>query len=379
MYMVTEGEAASSGSGMAGKRNALKRLEARDSWLVSQLSRLPAFRSTTKGSSPAQAVFAYGMSLAIVAVAIILRFVIDRMLPPGFPYLTFFPAIILTGFFFGMRPALMNTAICSLVAWYWFIPPVESFALTGPSVTALAFFFLVIGIDLGLLQLLLSAYAAQVRAREDLTDHLQLQQLVSEEVDHRLKNLLATTSGLISLSQRHATTPQELGSQLRLRIQAMGHSITLLRGSLHGGSAEMREAILAALEPLGITQGDRLSFAGPRLNLSGATIISLSLIMHELGTNAFKYGALSQESGQIAVTWRQMGMDELEPGTDDEAMIELVWQERGGPAVSEPTKHGFGNELVRRMATSFGGDCSFDFAAEGLTVRFRMRPDSVLA
>jgi two-component sensor histidine kinase len=379
MYMVTEGEAASSGAGSAGQSGASARLVARDSWLVSLLSRLPAFRSTTRGSSPAQAAFAYGMSLLIIIVAVVVRFVIDPYLPPGFPYLTFFPAIILTGFFFGMRPALLNTVICAIVAWYWFIPPVESFALTGQAITALAFFFLVIGIDLGLLQLLLSAYAAQVRAREDLTGHLQLQQLVSEEVDHRLKNLLATTSGLISLSQRYATTPQELGSQLKLRIQAMGHSITLLRGSLHGGSADMREAILAALEPLGITQGDRLSFEGPRLNLSGATIISLSLIMHELGTNAFKYGALSQDSGQIAVTWRHMGKDELGTDSDDEAMIELVWQERGGPPVSEPTRHGFGNELVRRMATSFGGECRFDFAPEGLSVRFHMRPESVLA
>jgi two-component sensor histidine kinase len=374
-------DAVSSGSGavsgVAGKARVSERLVARDNRLVELLSGLPAFRSTTKDTSPAQTAFAYGMSLVIVAVAIALRFLVDNALPPGFPYLTFFPAVILTGFFFGMRPALMNTVICSLVAWYWFIPPVESFALTGPSITALLFFFLVIGIDLGLLQLLLSAYAAQVRAGEELSGHLQLQQLVSEEVDHRLKNLLATTSGLISLSQRHASTPQELGSQLRSRIQAMGHSITLLRGSLHGGSADMREAILAALEPLGITQGDRLSFDGPKLKLSGATIISLSLIIHELGTNAFKYGALSQETGQITVTWRYLGKQEL--GPDETEMIELVWQERGGPVVSEPTRHGFGNELVRRMASSFGGACSLDFAPEGLTVRFGMRPESVLA
>lgn len=377
--MATEGETASSLGKSAGRLSGIARIEARDTWLVALLSRLPAFRSTTKGSSPSQAAFAYGMSLLIVAIAIVLRFVIDELLPPGFPYLTFFPAIILTGFFFGMRPAILNTIICALVAWYWFIPPVESFALNGPSITALLFFFLVIGIDLGLLQLLLSAYAAQVRAREELTGHLQLQQLVSEEVDHRLKNLLATTSGLISLSQRYAATPQELGSQLRLRIQAMGHSITLLRGSLHGGSADMREAILAAVEPLGLNQGERLSFEGPRLKLSGATIISLSLIMHELGTNAFKYGALSQDAGQISVTWRMVKGEAPDGEIDADPMIELVWRERGGPPVSPPTRHGFGNELVRRMSTSFGGECSFDFAPEGLTVIFRMRPENVLA
>lgn len=365
--------------GHAERRMRAERLAERNHRLVQLLSRLPAFRSTTELPTRGELVTAYVLSLVIEAFAIAIRFAVDDFLPPGFPYLTFFPAVILTGFCFGIRPALMNAVISAAVAWYFFIGPVGTFDLTLQSITALAFFFLVIGIDLGLLQLLLAAYSTQVKVRDELARNLQLQQLVSEEVDHRMKNLLATTSGLISLSQRHATTPKELGTQLRQRIQAMGHSINLLRGSLHGGKADMREAILAALEPLGLAEGERLAFDGPPLSLNGATIISLSLICHELGTNALKYGALSVEGGRILVSWRIVPATGADEDAADE-MIELVWKEIGGPPVGSPSRQGFGTELVTRMASSFGGGPSqMDYAPDGLVVRLSMLSDSVLA
>lgn len=365
--------------GHAERRMRAERLAERNHRLVQLLSRLPAFRSTTELPTRGELVTAYVLSLVIEAFAIAIRFAVDDFLPPGFPYLTFFPSVILTGFCFGIRPALMNAVISAAVAWYFFIGPVGTFDLTLQSITALAFFFLVIGIDLGLLQLLLAAYSTQVKVRDELARNLQLQQLVSEEVDHRMKNLLATTSGLISLSQRHAATPKELGTQLRQRIQAMGHSINLLRGSLHGGKADMREAILAALEPLGLAEGERLAFDGPPLSLNGATIISLSLICHELGTNALKYGALSVEGGRILVSWRIVPATGADEDAADE-MIELVWKEIGGPPVGSPSRQGFGTELVTRMASSFGGGPSqMDYAPDGLVVRLSMLSDSVLA
>jgi two-component sensor histidine kinase len=347
--------------------------------LPSLLSRLPAFRATVERATTRERALAYACSLAIVLVAIVARFVVDPYLPPGFPYLTFFPAVVLTGFFFGIYPALMNTAISALAAWYWFILPAESFALTSQSITALCFYFLVIGIDLGLLQLLLTAYAAQVRAREELTRHLQMQQLVSTEVDHRLKNLLATIGGLVALSQRHAATPQQLGSQIRQRIQAMGHSISLLRGSPHGGSADIREVMQAATAPLGVTEGERLVFRGPRLELKGEAIVPLSLILHELATNALKYGALSGESGRIHISWRHLDTPPQERDALPPKTIEFEWREQGGPPVTAPSSHGFGTDLIQRMAGSFGGGSSLAYEPDGLVVRIEMDARGILA
>lgn len=347
--------------------------------LVNLLPRLPAFRFTLSPANRQEILVTYALSLAVEALAIVVRFLVDPYLPPGFPYLTFFPAVILTGFIFGMGPALLNAIISAVVAWYWFIPPGLSFTLNAQSATALAFFFVVVAIDLGLLRLLFTAYAQQAKAQEDLTRHLQLQQLVSEEVDHRLKNLLATTSGLISLSQRHASTPQELGTQLRQRIQAMGHSIALLRGSLHGGSATMQATILSSLEPLGITLGDRLSFKGPALELNGSSIISLSLILHELGTNAFKYGALSRESGRIRIAWQVFEQDDDNSGeAEPTRWVKLNWEERDGPPVEPPSVTGFGTELVRRLAKSYGSDCQLDYQRQGLSVTLVMLANTIL-
>ena len=353
------------------------RFAARDGRLVRLLSQLPAFRSTLKTPEPREIAIAYVASLVIEAVAVWARFAVDSYLPAGFPYLTFFPAVILTGFVFGMLPAILNACISAFVAWYFFIPPIESFGLNAQSFTALAFFFLVIAIDLGLLRLLLSAYAEQQRAKEDLTRHLQMQQLISDEVDHRLKNLLATTSGLITLSQRYATTPQELGTQLRKRIQAMGHSISLLRGSLSGETTSMRDTILSAVEPLGLTSGDRLSLEGPTLKHNACSIISLSLILHELGTNAFKYGALAQERGSIKVSWEFC--EAPKQADREERWLQLIWEEQGATGVEAPTRSGFGTDLVRRLATGFGAPCTLDYRPEGLRAVFPMRRDSVLA
>lgn len=351
----------------------------RNSGFSTFLSRLPAFRSTMHPPTRAQVALIYLVSLLVEAVAIWTRFVIDAALPPGFPYLTFFPAVILTGFIFGMGPAVLNAAISGIVALYWFIPPAQTFEITWQSATALLFFFVVVAIDLGLLKLLLRAYAEQMHAREDLIRHLQMQKLVSDEVDHRLKNLLATTSGLISLSQRHAETPQQLGNQLRQRIQSMGHSIALLRGSLHGASASMQDAILSALEPLGLNCGERLSFEGPALRINASAIISLNLIMHELGTNAFKYGALSGEGGKIRVRWTFSDKVDEAGGGDVERWLELVWEESNGPPVIAPHKAGFGTELVQRLARGYGSDCVIDYRPEGLCVTLEFKPDTVLA
>lgn len=353
------------------------RLAGRDGRLVRLLSRLPAFRSTLKKQSSREMAVAFLASLLIEAVAIWARFVVDPYLPAGFPYLTFFPAVILTGFVFGMLPAIVNACISAMVAWYWFIPPLQSFGFNSQSLVAIAFFFLVIAIDLGLLRLLLSAYAEQQRAKEDLTRHLQMQQLISDEVDHRLKNLLATTSGLITLSQRYATTPQELGTQLRKRIQAMGHSISLLRGSLSGETTSMRDTILSAVEPLGLTLGERLSLEGPALKLNASSIISLSLIMYELGTNAFKYGALAEEGGSIKVEWE---FCDPPPDADpDTVWLQLIWQEDGGATVETPSRSGFGTDLVRRLATGLGAPCELDYRPSGLRARFPLRSDSIFA
>jgi two-component sensor histidine kinase len=336
------------------------------------LLRLPAFRNVVHGNTIAGMVAGQAAAIGIAAFALLARFLLDPYLPPGFPYLTFFPAVVITGFVWGIYPAITSGILSGLAAWYWFIPPRVGFVIDSQALTALVFYLVVITIDLGLLQLALYALRSQVKAQQALSDALQLQKVVSDEVDHRLKNLLATVSGLISLSQKHAATPAELADQLRKRIVAMNNSVALLRGVVHGEQASIRAAILAALEPLGISDGQRLTLEGPNLILGANGIIPLNLILHELATNALKYGALSNQAGTVLVEWTLVPSDEGNP------LFHLVWTERLGPPTTAPSRSGFGTELLNRMSRTLGGGCSFDFDSAGLTARMTMDSERIL-
>ncbi|MDP3526530.1 MAG: HWE histidine kinase domain-containing protein [Hoeflea sp.] len=308
----------------------------------------------------------------MTALALALRFYLDPMLPPGFPYLTFFPTVVITGFVWGIYPAITAGILSGLASWYWFIQPSGSFSLDGPAATALAFYVFVITTDIGLLFLALRALGAQVRSHEALAAALQMQQLVSKEVDHRLKNLMATINSLISMLQKHASTPRELADQLRQRINALSHSIGLLRGAAEGERISLRKAVLSALEPLGLSDSDRVTLDGPEVMISSNGFVPLNLILHELGTNSLKHGAFSNQSGRLRLSWTVAVRE------DDKSILSFVWVERGGPIAPPPTRTGFGTELLNRMSLLLGGGCEFLFDADGLTAKISMESQHVL-
>jgi two-component sensor histidine kinase len=340
--------------------------------VVRVLFTLPAFRNAVHGPTPSSMLVGQVAALAMTSIALVLRFYLDPLLPPGFPYLTFFPTVVITGFVWGILPAITASVLSGLASWYWFIEPSGSFALNGPAATALVFYVFVVATDIGLLFLALRALGAQIRSRQALTTALELQKLVSQEVDHRLKNLMATINGLISMLQKHASTPKELGDQLRQRIDALSHSIALLRGAVEGERISLRKAIESALEPLGLSESDRLTIEGPDLTISPNGLIPLNLILHELGTNSVKHGAFSNQSGRLSLSW------DLVNGEDDNSMLSFVWVERAGPQVRPPERTGFGTELLDRMSRSLGGACEFVFDGEGLTARLSMQSLHVL-
>ena len=267
----------------------------------------------------------------------------------------------------------MTAGILSgLASWYWFIEPSGSFALDPRATTALVFYIFVIATDIGLLFLALKALGAQVRASEALAEALQLQQVVSKEVDHRLKNLMATVSSLISLMEKHASTPAELASQLRQRINALSGSIGLLRGAVGDERVSMRKAILAALEPLGLADPRRTTLNGPDVTISSNGLIPLNLILHELATNALKHGAFSNQSGVIKLDW------DVTPSAGGKAVLNLIWTERAGPSTAVPTRSGFGTELLKRISRSLGGGCELSYDPAGLTAKISFEPMSIL-
>ncbi|WP_207553450.1 GAF domain-containing protein [Teichococcus deserti] len=182
------------------------------------------------------------------------------------------------------------------------------------------------------------------------------QAVLNQELSHRLKNSLAMVQAIAAQTLR-GVTPRAPVEALESRIQALGaaHAVLLQQ--------DWRAARLGAVvdQVVGlIGQRERFSAAGPDVSLGPRCAQGVSLLLHELGTNALKYGALSAEGGRVALGWSLRGA-----GAETELVV--TWQESGGPRVAAPGQRGFGSMLIRRGLLGEGG-ARLDFLPEGLQV-----------
>ena len=144
----------------------------------------------------------------------------------------------------------------------------------------------------------------------------------------------------------------------RLLALSAAHNV-LTRENWEG--ADVVEVVQQAIRPYDDSQQPRLRTDGPSLRVAPNVALALALALHELATNAVKYGALSAPGGQVELSWRR-----------DDGVFELEWRERGGPPVSEPTGRGFGSRLLSQgLASELGAPAEMRFEPEGLTCRLR--------
>ncbi len=202
----------------------------------------------------------------------------------------------------------------------------------------------------------------------DISDrkrHDEQQELLLGEMDHRVKNLFAVISGIVSLSARSAPTPLEMATTIQGRIRALASSHQLVRPRRTSPIGQRFETSLAevvdtVLRPyVAGTAAARAVTDGPEIAVSGDAVTSLAMILHELATNAAKYGSLSGTTGHVHVSWRTVG-----------DMLELSWVESGGPPINgPPAREGFGSLLARRTASGqLKGSLAYDWQPTGLKV-----------
>lgn len=330
----------------------------------SLLGSLPAFASIENRLSPLGHVATYVGSLLVFVVAYAIRAWFDPVLPPGFPFLTFFPAVVLCGFAFGTRQGLLVAALSGVTAWYCFISP-GRFDLSAGTLLAMGLYIFVVTTDLLLIHLVMRAYRTETSARHEIERLADQQEVMAKELDHRLKNTFATINAIISLSLKNASSASELADRLRDRLGALGRSNLLLRGAGDGAGASLGAIAEQALEPFSIVGTQRLTMDGPMVPIDGQTLVVLSLILHELGTNAAKYGALSVPTGHVSLTW---SVAAAEP--DEQKRLEIAWRETGGPppATDKPVSGGFGSILVQRVVTSIQGQAQISFPETGALI-----------
>jgi PAS domain S-box-containing protein len=201
----------------------------------------------------------------------------------------------------------------------------------------------------------LAAAFSDVTDRKDAERH---RELLLHELDHRVKNMLAIVQAMARQSFREGSiSDARRAFEERLTALAEAHAI-LTRRSWE--AVDLGDLLASALAPFGNADEQRVTADGVALRLPARTAIAFALAVHELATNAAKYGALSNETGRIAVEWR---IDEI----DGNSRIRFSWRERGGPPVAPPMTRGFGSRMIERgLAAELRGSVRLDFAPDGL-------------
>jgi light-regulated signal transduction histidine kinase (bacteriophytochrome) len=186
----------------------------------------------------------------------------------------------------------------------------------------------------------------------------QQQRLLVRELNHRVRNLLGLINGLVWQSSRSAADVPQLRDTLQQRVQAMARAHTQVEQQ-RWHSAPLTALLLAELQAFG--EPGQAQIDGPPVQLHPDAYFSLALVVHELATNARKYGALSSANGRVTVCWQQQG-----PQGD----LVLTWREAGGPQVTGPTRRGFGSQVIESaVAHELGGTADVAYLPQGLQVR----------
>ncbi|MBE7196758.1 MAG: PAS domain-containing protein [Parafilimonas terrae] len=201
-------------------------------------------------------------------------------------------------------------------------------------------------------------FRTRKRAEDDM-------RMMNGELAHRLKNVLAVVQSVSLQTLRNATDLPSAGQNLSARLVALGAATDVLTGG-SWRSADLRALAEHALAPHG-DLGTRIVLEGISVALQPQVAVALALALHELATNAAKYGALSNETGCVHLAWQV-------DGTGPDAKFRLAWWEQGGPQVSKPTRRGFGSTLIERSLRSyFGGTAATEFLPEGLRFTLEAR------
>ncbi len=189
----------------------------------------------------------------------------------------------------------------------------------------------------------------------------ETRRLLLNELSHRVKNTLATVQSIARQTLHRARSPAEFVSTFSGRVQALAQAHTLLTENTWQG-AKMRELVRDQLQFGGIDD-NRISCSGPVLTLDPQATLHLALVLHELGTNARKYGSLSVPRGRLSINWEMQ--------TNGGRHILLDWAERDGPEVHAPSERGFGTTLIEQSLHADGGTASIHYGSEGLTCHIK--------
>ncbi|MEH3106363.1 MAG: DUF4118 domain-containing protein [Sphingomonas fennica] len=313
----------------------------------------------------ARPVAAYALAIALSLVAAALRELLDPVFPPGYPYLTFFPAVILSSFFLGRGPGTAAALLCGALAWYFFIPPFRSLEITPRTGVALAFYAGVVAVDIALVHWMQRANRHLRTERERTQMLAERSDLLFRELQHRVSNNLQMIGAVLSLQRRGVTDPaaakalQDAASKLAL-IGSIQRQLYDGGGGQVAPGAFLRQLADDLLEAGGKPGIAHHVSTDETIALDPDGLIPLALIMAEATANSIEHGFAEREDGRIAIELTREADDVVLRVADDGAGLPP------GFALTAPASLGL--RIATTLARQLGGRFSLSPRPDGGTI-----------
>ena len=292
------------------------------------------------GSPPALA-----FAVICVAIAALIRHLLGLIDPAIIVFVPYFPAMLIATLIGGLPSGLITLVLATLSAWWSFIPPTHAFLpITQGQVTSLLIEFAT-----GLIIILAAESHRRLLRRHYEKEHFD--DLIISELRHRLRNKQATIQAVL---RRELRDDESLRRKIEGRLAAIAR-VDELSLKTRGG-VDISGIVKGELEPYGMSP--RVKMSGDSVVLPTTLALSLTLVIHELATNAAKHGALSTPHASIDVAWRL-----------DDDHVRMTWTESGKPHASNCGGNGFGFELFQRALAPFHGIVEPTFSPDGFRCR----------
>lgn len=306
------------------------------------------WRNLARDGLPPNSIAAYSFALALIAISAVVHAVFGAIGGNVLPFTTYYPATLLASLVGGVAAGLFATFL-SLAIVLWAFPTPA--AMQSANVVL---FLLCSGATIAVAEL----YRGATRR---LHDDEKKRALLIRELEHRGKNTFAIVQSIVSQTLQDQ---KDVADTIIGRIKSVSATNDIITKSEHH-TAGLQTILERELDPY---DRARVSLRGPDVQLTAEMARSFALIVHELATNAAKYGALCNPGGQLSVEWAV-----------GDAQLSLAWCEENGPAITRPFEPGFGARLVTRLLKNHGGEVTPEFRPEGLRVRISVAlpPESI--
>lgn len=306
-------------------------------------------------------VYAYLLTGLFCLIALSCRLLAEGFLPVGYPFVAFFPVVILSSFLFGVRPGIFATVLCGIISWYVFIPPRMEFALNPAVFLALCFYGLVAAVDIALIHFLQQANVNLALERERSRVLAENRELLFHELQHRVSNNLQVVAAMLALRTNHVDHPQARAAldDAAGRLALIGRiSRTLYDPAEEGQDIQ---AFLTRLTADVLTASGRddirVSVEAPRgLTLQSHVAVPLAIIVAESVSNAIEHG-LPDRGGSIAVTLQDSSGALSLRIADDGAGLSPGFDLGSGPSI--------GLKIATALAAQLKGHFALDHGPQG--------------